>query len=180
MLRLALSLIALYASRRICAQAQPVTNPFPTPIEGTAASSRVNFAEFAVIPDAAGEAPRMMHLVDEPGTSGCSSDDARAALQRQLRRQAVADMSTSTRPVEHRRAVAGLERGFQSFAFHPQFNQRGTRGYGKFYTYTDTIEHEPRPTSRPARRRHPRHGAARVDGEESRPRPPTTATRRAR
>jgi glucose/arabinose dehydrogenase len=30
------------------------------------------------------------------------------------------------------------DRGFQSLAFHPQFNQRGTRGYGKFYTYTDS------------------------------------------
>src|SRR5690606_28425580 len=31
----------------------------------------------------------------------------------------------------------GRERGLQSFAFHPQFNQQGSRGYGKFYTYTD-------------------------------------------
>jgi hypothetical protein len=30
------------------------------------------------------------------------------------------------------------DRGFQSFAFHPEFNQRGKPGYGKFYTYTDT------------------------------------------
>ena len=28
--------------------------------------------------------------------------------------------------------------GFQSFAFHPQFNQIGTPVYGRFYTYTDT------------------------------------------
>ncbi len=26
----------------------------------------------------------------------------------------------------------------QSFAFHPQFGQRGTPGYGKFYTLTDS------------------------------------------
>jgi hypothetical protein len=36
-----------------------------------------------------------------------------------------------------------FERGFQSFAFHPQFNQRGARGYGKIYTYTDTSNQEP-------------------------------------
>src|SRR6185436_11826023 len=30
------------------------------------------------------------------------------------------------------------ERGFQTFAFHPQFSQRGARGYGKFYTVVDT------------------------------------------
>jgi hypothetical protein len=32
----------------------------------------------------------------------------------------------------------GEERGFQTFAFHPQFNQRGARGFGKFYTVIDT------------------------------------------
>ena len=32
----------------------------------------------------------------------------------------------------------GNERGFQSFAFHPHFNQTGTPGFGRFYTYTDT------------------------------------------
>jgi hypothetical protein len=31
-----------------------------------------------------------------------------------------------------------FEQGFQSFAFHPQFAQEGSRGYGKFYTYIDT------------------------------------------
>jgi hypothetical protein len=30
------------------------------------------------------------------------------------------------------------ERGFQSFAFHPQFSQRGARGFGKFYTVVDS------------------------------------------
>jgi glucose/arabinose dehydrogenase len=30
------------------------------------------------------------------------------------------------------------ERGFQSFAFHPQFNQSGARGFGKFYTVVDS------------------------------------------
>jgi hypothetical protein len=39
----------------------------------------------------------------------------------------------------------GSERGFQSFAFHPQFNQPGTRGAGKFYTYTDTSNMAPTP-----------------------------------
>ena len=35
-----------------------------------------------------------------------------------------------------------FERGFQSFAFHPQFNQRGAGGYGKIYTYTDTSKQD--------------------------------------
>jgi hypothetical protein len=32
----------------------------------------------------------------------------------------------------------GTERGVQSIAFHPQFTQRGTPGFGRFYVYTDT------------------------------------------
>ncbi|MGE4056390.1 MAG: sorbosone dehydrogenase family protein, partial [Vicinamibacterales bacterium] len=44
----------------------------------------------------------------------------------------------------------GRERGFQSFAFHPQFSQPGTLGFGKFYTFTDTANMEPNPDFRPA------------------------------
>ena len=39
----------------------------------------------------------------------------------------------------------GRERGFQSFAFHPQFGQAGSPGFGKFYTYTDTTNRRRRP-----------------------------------
>ena len=44
----------------------------------------------------------------------------------------------------------GRERGFQSFAFHPQFGQPGMRGYGKFYTYTDSSNMQPKPDFVPA------------------------------
>jgi hypothetical protein len=40
------------------------------------------------------------------------------------------------------------EQGFQSFAFHPQFGEPGTRGYGKFYTLTDTKNMAPPPDFR--------------------------------
>jgi glucose/arabinose dehydrogenase len=39
----------------------------------------------------------------------------------------------------------GRERGLQSFAFHPQFAQAGTPGFGKFYTYTDVSNQTPAP-----------------------------------
>src|SRR6188768_2929699 len=53
----------------VSASARTSTNPFTAPIEATEGVVSVSFTEFAVIPDAAGgEAPRMMHLVDEPGT----------------------------------------------------------------------------------------------------------------
>ena len=44
----------------------------------------------------------------------------------------------------------GRERGFQSFAFHPQFSQQGSRGFGKFYTYTDTTNMTPPADFQPA------------------------------
>jgi hypothetical protein len=47
-----------------------------------------------------------------------------------------------------------FEQGLQSFAFHPQFSNPGTPGFGKFYTYVDTANIGPAPdfkTSGPQR-----------------------------
>jgi hypothetical protein len=44
----------------------------------------------------------------------------------------------------------GRERGIQSFAFHPQFAQAGTQGYGKFYTWTDLRDNTAPVDFRPA------------------------------
>ncbi|MFM8535086.1 MAG: PQQ-dependent sugar dehydrogenase [Acidimicrobiia bacterium] len=123
------------------AQQATTTNPFAAPIEGSAGVIAVKFAEFATIPNTPnGEAPRMMHLVDEPGT----------------RRLFVATMTgpifgvshdgkTVTEYVDVNAAAwnigvqsQGSERGLQSIVFHPQFSVRGAPGYGKFYTYSDT------------------------------------------
>ncbi len=37
----------------------------------------------------------------------------------------------------------GRERGFQSFAFQPEFGDPGAPGYGKFYTWTDSYDTDP-------------------------------------
>ena len=141
--------LALAGVSRVCAQG--TSDPFTTPINATADVIAVNYTEFATIPDTGGEAPRMMMMVDEPGTRRLFvSDDARADLQRELRRQdRHASTSTSTtRSGTCRSSRNFSERGVQSFAFHPQFNQRGRAGYGKFYTYIDTQQHRRRrPTS---------------------------------
>ena len=50
------------------ASAQGTNNPFERPIAATDGVITVNFVEFATIPDISGEAPRMMTMVDEPGT----------------------------------------------------------------------------------------------------------------
>ena len=73
-----------------------------------------------------------------------------------------------------------FERGFQSFAFHPDFNRRGARGYGKIYTYTDTSNVTPTPDWRCRRARRCRTMRCSSSGPRRirRP-PPTTATPRA-
>jgi hypothetical protein len=44
---------------------------------------------------------------------------------------------------------SGRERGFQSFAFHPQFSQAGSAGFGKFYTWADVTDTVPAPDFAP-------------------------------
>ena len=86
------------------------------------------------------EAPRLMLLLDEPGTHRLFVN----TMQGQIYSisydgktvKPYLDLNAAPRGVNVQ--SSSHDRGFQSFAFHPQFAQRGTRGYGKFYTYTDT------------------------------------------
>jgi hypothetical protein len=122
-------------------------NPFLTPIPATEGVIKVNFVEFASIPDAGAEAPRMNLLLDEPGTHRMFVNAMRGQLFTvSYDGKAVAqylDLNDPQwgNPVQ----FTGSERGFQSFAFHPQFSQPRTPGYGKFYTYADTTNMEPTP-----------------------------------
>src|SRR5580698_2312694 len=78
----------------------------------------------------------MMRLLDEPGTA-CLSTPARFALFHQLRRQD-RHMNVNADAWALRVQFDGHESGVRISTFQPQFNQRGTPGFGKFYTYTDT------------------------------------------
>jgi hypothetical protein len=127
--------------------AQTTNDPFPQPIAATEGIVAVNFVEFAVLPDVAGQPPRMMLLVDEPGTRRLFVNDMRGPLY-----SVSYDGKTVTLYVDINAEPWGVsvnsmgnERGFQSFAFHPQFNQRGAPGYGKFYTLVDTSNTTPPP-----------------------------------
>ena len=129
------------------ALAQAPTDPFPAPIPATDGVIRVRFVEFATIPDIGGEAPRMMNLVDEPGTRRMFVNTMRGPLY-----TVSYDGKTVTQYVDinaQNWAVSvqsqGRERGFQSFTVHPQFGQAGTPGFGKFYTWTDTTNTTPKP-----------------------------------
>lgn len=126
-------------------QAQTPQDPFPAPIPESDGAIRVGYTEFAVLPDVAGGAARMMRLVDEPGTSRLFVNDQRGPIY------AVSYDGTSVRlfvDVNDAQWNVGVqsqgrERGVQSFAFHPQFGQRGTPGFGKFYTWTDVRDTVP-------------------------------------
>ncbi len=119
---------------------QSTKNPFPAPIPATDGAISVKFVDFATIPYAGEEAPRMMLLLDEPGTHRLFVNTMRGPIY-----SISYDGKTVTQYLDVNAATWSVnvqfsshDRGFQSFAFHPQFNQRGTPGYGKFYTYTDT------------------------------------------
>jgi hypothetical protein len=132
-----------------CAFAQNI-DPFPQAINTTADVVRVNVTDFAKLPDSGGEAPRMMLLIDEPGTRRLFVNDMTGTLYsvsydgKSVTKYLDVNASNWGHPVQSQ----GRERGFQSFAFHPQFNQRGSRGYGKFYTYLDTSDMKPAPDFR--------------------------------
>ena len=126
----------------IAAYQQSPADPFPAPIPASEGAIAVNFIEFATIPDVAGVAPRMMTLVDEPGTQAAlRQHDARIRLQRELRRQDVVaylDVNAATwgTPVQSQRLRARRAELRVPPAVRPA---RHSRGYGKFYTYIDTL-----------------------------------------
>ena len=129
---------------------QTTDDPFAESIGARQAALEVRITEFATIPDSDGSAPRMMLLVDEPGTSRLFVNDMRGPLYsvsydgQTVTPYLKLNDPTWNVPVEFSRN----EQGFQSFAFHPQFGEPGTRGYGKFYTLTDTKNMAPPPDFR--------------------------------
>jgi hypothetical protein len=147
---LAVLLIAAPASSQPPAQPAPLppgqsSDPFPAPIAVSDGVIRVNFREFASLPDVAGVPARMMNLVDEPGTRRLFVNDMRGPLYSVSYSGGDVTLYLDINDAAWGVGVqsTGRERGFQTFAFHPQFNQPGTRGFGKFYTYTDTTNQTP-------------------------------------
>ena len=126
------------------------SDPFPQPIPATDGAIRVRFTDFATLPEAGGPV-RMMLLTAEPGSRRLFVNGMRGTLY------AISDDGKNVASYvdinDPKWGVSvqsqGSERGFQSFALHPQFNERGARGFGKFYTYTDTTNMMPSPDFTP-------------------------------
>ncbi len=125
--------------------AQTTTDPFPTVIPAVDGSVTVNVVEFATLPDFEGQPARMMHMVREAGTGHLFVSDMNGLLfgvtdDGQLVTTYL-DLNDPRWDVPVQQS--GNERGFQSFAFHPQFSQSSEPGFGKFYTYVDTSNTTP-------------------------------------
>jgi len=60
--------------------AQLSNDPFPQPIAATEGVVKVNFKEFASLPDSNGQNARMMLLIDEPGTKRLFVNDMNGPL----------------------------------------------------------------------------------------------------
>ena len=127
-------------------------DPFPKPIAQNGEAARVNIAEFASIPDSNGEAARLMLLVNEPGTRRLFVNDMNGPLYSVSYdgKSVVKYLDVNAPEWGVDVQPQGHERGVQSFAFHPQFGQAGARGYGKFYTYTDSRNMQAKPDFVPA------------------------------
>jgi hypothetical protein len=141
-----LRIIALVALLVTCTFAQSPNDPFPAPINATDGVIKVNFVEVVTLPDLGGQMPaRPMLLVDEPGTSRLFVNDMRGPLYTIPREGKTVSVYVDINDAKWGVNVnaGGNERGFQSFAFHPQFNRSGTPGFGRFYTYTDTANMPP-------------------------------------
>ena len=146
-LKLASALVAsLLVAGATSVGAQGTNDPFP-PINAIDGIIAVNFTEFATIPDINGEAPRLMLLVDEPGTRRLFVNTMRGPMfSVSYDGKTVTPYLDINDPKWNVPVQSNFsERGVQSIAFHPQFNRRGAKGYGKFYTYLDTSNMTPAP-----------------------------------
>jgi hypothetical protein len=131
--------------------AQTTNNPFPDPIETEEGLIIVDVIEFASIPDSDGQPARMMNMVDEPGTRRLFVNDMRGPLH------TVGYDGTGVQlylDIDDPRwgvgvEAGGRERGFQSFALHPDFGREGALGYGRLYTWSDVRDTSPPADFRP-------------------------------
>ena len=120
-------------------------DPYPQPIAATEGVIRVNATEFATLPEIEGVPARAMRFVDDPGTKRYFVNDMRGPLYSVSYDGKTVGLYLDINDPKWSVGVQsqGRERGFQSFAFHPDFARAGSPGAGKFYTYTDTTNQTP-------------------------------------
>ena len=132
------------------AVAQVTNDPFPDPIPASEGVIVVGLEEFAALPDVDGAPARPMVLIDEPGSARLFVNDMWGLVYSISYDGAVTQYLDARESrweveVETPERAPIMEVGLQSFAFHPQFNELGTAGYGKLYTWIDTNNTAPDP-----------------------------------
>lgn len=129
------------------AGARETGNPFPEPIPRSEGAITIKVVEFANIPDVGGEPARLHTLRHERGTDRLLVSDQRGLLY-----IVSDDGERVTTYLDVRDSRWGLdvaspwrEMGVQSFAFHPQFAEADTPGYGRLYIWTDARKNDSAP-----------------------------------
>lgn len=123
-----------------CGVSQETTDdPYSDPIPATADVIGVSYVEFASLPDVDGGAARTMQMVDESGTGRLFVNDMVGPMYTVSYDGKTVTPYLDVNGPQWKVGVqsGGNERGVQNFEFHPQFAEKGTAGYGKFYTWTD-------------------------------------------
>ena len=112
-------------------------NPFPKPIAATDGAITVGVVEFATLPIVDGHPAQMMQMVDESGAGRLFVNEMGGILY-----GVSYDGGTVTPYLDLKEPRWGIDpiptvggRGFQSFAFHPQFAEADASGFGRFYTF---------------------------------------------
>jgi len=126
--------------------AQTTNDPFSDPIEAFDGIITVGYKEFATLPDIDGEAALAMDLESEPEGKRYFVNDLHGILYTVNESGDVTeflDLSDPKWNVDLRWTVR--ERGFTGLALHPEFNNVGSPGYGRFYTLLDSANTEPDP-----------------------------------
>ena len=126
-------------------RAQNTMDPFDAPIEQNEGVVVVDVEEFAVLPDHEGAPARMMGLIDEPTTGMLFVYDMYGKIFRVSYDGSEAELYLDLTDYGVQVESGGRERGFQSFAIHPDFGNPDAPGYGHFYTYSDVSDTDSEP-----------------------------------
>ena len=141
-------------------------NPFPKPIAATDGAVTVGVVEFATLPIVNDHPAQMMKMADEPGAGRLFVNDMGGILY-----GVSYDGGSITPYLDLKEPRWGVDpiptvggRGFQSFAFHPQFAETDAPGFGRFYTFGELTRGSSRADFWSRRKTPVRYGAAGMEG----------------
>lgn len=123
---------------------QTTDAPVPTPLPSENALV-VAVSDFATLPDVGGEPARMMDMEWQPETGRFFVNGMQGPIWTVSPDGGVVVEYVDIDDPAWGVAVesGGRERGFQNFAFHPDFGREGSPGYGRFYTWADSRDTGP-------------------------------------